>query len=340
MIFLTNFPSFYKINLYNKLYKEKKFKVIFLGKTSKFRDKHFSKFSFSFPSRFVFNKHYEDRNKILSILNILYLLYNSKSNKVILTGWNEVEYWLALFFIFKKKILILETNLNYTKKNVFKILLKKIFLFFINKVVVCGKSQIQLLKYLNFKKKILISNGVGLINRNYKLKKNWIARYKKNFLYIGRLEQEEKNVLWLVNFFKKNTEYKLNLVGKGSLKSKITKQIKNSYNISIYKNVANNKLKTHYLNNSFLILPSTREAWGLVVEEAFHYGKPVIVSKYCGAAQLVKDKINGYVFNPTNDSLRKILKKITNKNYRKMSRELVKEPINNDNQQVKAYLNL
>lgn len=340
MIFLTNFPSFYKINLYNKLYKKKKFKVIFLGKTSKFRDKHFSKFSFSFSSSFTFNKHYEDRNKIISILNTLYLLFNSKSNKIILTGWNEVEYWLALLFIFRQKILILETNLNYTKKSFFKILLKKIFLFFVNKVVVCGKSQIQLLKYLNFKKKIIISNGVGLINRNYKLKKNNIANYKKNFLYIGRLEREEKNVLWLVNFFKKNTEYKLSLVGSGTLKAKIIKEIKNSNNISIYKNVVNDKLKTHYLGNSFLILPSLREAWGLVVEEAFHYGKPVIVSKYCGAAQLVKDKINGYVFNPTNDSLRKILKKITNKNYRKMSRELVKEPINNDNQQVKAYLNL
>ncbi len=45
-----------------------------------------------------------------------------------------------------------------------------------------------------------------------------------------------------------------------------------------------------------LILPSRWDGWGMVINEAFSIGVPVIVSDQCGAADLVKPNINGYVF--------------------------------------------
>jgi glycosyltransferase involved in cell wall biosynthesis len=45
-----------------------------------------------------------------------------------------------------------------------------------------------------------------------------------------------------------------------------------------------------------LVLPSRWDGWGLVVNEAFSVGVPVIVSDRCGAADLVRDGANGYIF--------------------------------------------
>jgi glycosyltransferase involved in cell wall biosynthesis len=50
------------------------------------------------------------------------------------------------------------------------------------------------------------------------------------------------------------------------------------------------------------VLPSEREPWGLVVNEAMNAGKPVIVSDRVGAsADLVDDGVNGFIF-PARDT--------------------------------------
>ncbi len=45
-----------------------------------------------------------------------------------------------------------------------------------------------------------------------------------------------------------------------------------------------------------LVLPSRWDGWGLVVNEALSQGVPVVVSTQCGAADLVRDGSNGFVF--------------------------------------------
>lgn len=47
-----------------------------------------------------------------------------------------------------------------------------------------------------------------------------------------------------------------------------------------------------------LVLPSRFDGWGVVVNEALLAGTPVIVSKHCGAADLVSDPLLGRIFDP------------------------------------------
>jgi glycosyltransferase involved in cell wall biosynthesis len=49
-----------------------------------------------------------------------------------------------------------------------------------------------------------------------------------------------------------------------------------------------------------LVLPSRWDGWGIVVNEAFMASVPVIVSDMCGASDVVKDGINGFVFSSEN----------------------------------------
>jgi glycosyltransferase involved in cell wall biosynthesis len=49
------------------------------------------------------------------------------------------------------------------------------------------------------------------------------------------------------------------------------------------------------------VLPSIRESWGLVVNEALCFGLPVVISNQVGAADdLVRDNVNGFIFEAAN----------------------------------------
>jgi glycosyltransferase involved in cell wall biosynthesis len=62
------------------------------------------------------------------------------------------------------------------------------------------------------------------------------------------------------------------------------------------------ELPEYYANAGAFIHASTTEQWGLVVNEAMASGLPVLVSNRCGcAADLVKEGVNGWTFDPTNE---------------------------------------
>ncbi|MEN3940959.1 glycosyltransferase [Prosthecobacter sp. SYSU 5D2] len=59
------------------------------------------------------------------------------------------------------------------------------------------------------------------------------------------------------------------------------------------------ELPAYYAHARVFIHASTTEQWGLVVNEAMASGLPVLVSNRCGcAADLVRDGVNGYTFDP------------------------------------------
>ena len=61
------------------------------------------------------------------------------------------------------------------------------------------------------------------------------------------------------------------------------------------------ELPKYYALAECMMLPSLKDTWGLVVNEAMASGLPVIVSKRCGCAQdLVEDGKNGFLINPFN----------------------------------------
>lgn len=47
---------------------------------------------------------------------------------------------------------------------------------------------------------------------------------------------------------------------------------------------------------TMLVLPSEEDGWGIVVNQALQAGTPVVVSDSCGAAELVANGVNGYIF--------------------------------------------
>lgn len=60
--------------------------------------------------------------------------------------------------------------------------------------------------------------------------------------------------------------------------------------------VNSNRIQSRLASSHVLVLPSRWDGWGMVVNEALSAGVPVIASDRCGAADLVQDGVNGYVF--------------------------------------------
>jgi glycosyltransferase involved in cell wall biosynthesis len=58
------------------------------------------------------------------------------------------------------------------------------------------------------------------------------------------------------------------------------------------------QLGTYFRHVDVLILPTLEDVWGMVVLEAMVFGKPVICSKLAGAAEMVIDGENGFLFHP------------------------------------------
>ncbi len=65
--------------------------------------------------------------------------------------------------------------------------------------------------------------------------------------------------------------------------------------------VASDAILQRLANARALVLPSRWDGWGLVVNEALSVGVPVFVSDHCGAAGVVRNGENGFVF-PADDA--------------------------------------
>ena len=125
------------------------------------------------------------------------------------------------------------------------------------------------------------------------------------FLYVGRLA-EEKNVHSLLSSWLRYRHaggtWALVLAGDGPEGAALrTAAASSAYanDVHFAGHKGSRDLLPLYAFAECFVLPSTREPWGLVVNEALASGLPVIVSSRCGCADdLVEPGVNGFVFDP------------------------------------------
>ena len=125
------------------------------------------------------------------------------------------------------------------------------------------------------------------------------------FLYVGRLAPEKNIESLLAAWFdyrQAGGRWPLVLVGDGPSAPGLRRQADASpfcAEIRFAGLRQSRDLPQFYAFAGCFVLPSLREPWGLVVNEAMAAGLPVLVSSHCGCAEdLVEEGGNGFVFNP------------------------------------------
>ena len=288
-LFITNLPSFYKLNLYNAIAEREKIYVVFTGDTAGDRNKDF----FSGEMNFEYFA-YKRSGALYRILTTLRLLLSLRWRECVVGGWDSVPMWMfALLSASKKNSVVVESSYFESQTKGLKGLIKKIFIRNIRKkAYVSGAGQKRLVEDLNFKGEIVVTKGVGVFN--YVEQPPFEPRSAvRRFLYVGRLT-EVKNLPFLINAFKNRLDLTLNIVGFGELEEYL-KSIAGD-NVNFIGAVDNKKLPQVYQENDVFVLPSEIEPWGLVVEEALNNGTPVLVSDRVGCGPEIVNESNGLVF--------------------------------------------
>jgi len=142
------------------------------------------------------------------------------------------------------------------------------------------------------------------------------------FLAVGR-QIPAKNFLFLLEVYEMyqmaagKRALPLVMIGEGPQRTMIEGFIhdRRLEKVYLFPFVSPEKLRAFYHHAAALVLPSTSETWGLVVNEAMAAGLPVLVSKACGCASvLVQENTNGCTFYPDRpDQLMTALLFFTNK---------------------------
>jgi len=337
-VFVTHLPSFYKINLYNVLAQSINIFVVFIGESSNLRAKDFTQQQKNFDFIVLNHCAFEARNKPNSCLRVAKLLRTLRFKKLILGGWDLPEYWV-LSFLFPKKnnCLALESSIFESQDYGARKHIKSLFLKRISTVFYSGVPHLKLIKKIGFQGLALKTLGVGITN--YSSKQHEVKHFSGKFIYVGRLAPE-KNLLLLLNAFKELPNFSLTLVGEGPLKSELMRR--KSDNVTIVGHVPHTKLVHYYQKNDIFILPSLKEPWGLVVEEALYYHLPIIASEYVGASiDLVQEQDTGVLFDPHSEqSLMEAILKLA-QNYSHYEENTQKfDFTKRDQRQVQAYVDI
>ncbi len=127
---------------------------------------------------------------------------------------------------------------------------------------------------------------------------------ERYFLFVGRFAPE-KNLVRLVEAYAKyrktagRSAWGIVLVGSGPQETELRARTQELPDVVFAGFQQKDTLPPYFGLASCLVLPSTSEPWGLVVNEAMAAGLPVLVSQRCGCVpELVQHGVNGYVFDP------------------------------------------
>lgn len=122
-----------------------------------------------------------------------------------------------------------------------------------------------------------------------------------------------KNVLGVLDTLQSTgPRWTWTVAGDGGHRDVITARVKElglGDRVNLIGHVPYEDLPRHYASADAYLQPSLSEPWGLAVNEAMAAGLPVVVSSKCGCHEdLVRQGVNGYVFDPTaRDDLAKVL---------------------------------
>jgi len=265
-----------------------------------------------YPYKLLFKGSYGEVPKWLLVKTLFLEIWHTKADMVVLAGYHLPEYWsMLLAALLKGKIIgVFCDSTPYDRPHSFiKSLMKLLFFSQCDAFFGYGKRSHEYLMSLGATEdKIYYRCQAAALPHDYDLQSTIVKRVKNadmspSYLYVGRLSPE-KNLDDLLHAFKKVLvtlpNAKLMIVGVGPHKEQLV-SLAGQLNLTTAilfagsKNI--NDLQVEYLKATCLVLPSSSEPWGMVVNEALSYGCPVIVSHHCGCVpELVIEGKTGFVY--------------------------------------------
>lgn len=308
-----NHPIHYKELLFRALAeRDLDFTVLFTARSSKERldPKQIER-----PYKHCFGSegHYEDVSASRTVRFVWKTLQDLQPDTVIISGYYDAAAWAAWSWAMvrgRTRILWAESNHFDYARHWWKELPKKIFVKGCYLAHVYGTSNREYIEKLGMpRERIHIKRAVLDVAQFHPPPPGTQKSGPKTLLFVGRYE-EQKNLHRLIRAFCRVSQsgedprMRLALVGYGSLDDELTRlasSLPNGHLVEFRGPKANADTVQDYRAADLFILPSTREAWGLVALEAMCCGLPVLISNRCGCARDLVTEATGWSFDPFND---------------------------------------
>jgi len=287
------------------------FEVLFTGASSDNRLERFLPKNGEYRYAIGHDGPYEGISNIAAMRFVWRRLSELKPRVVILGGYYDVAAWTAWLWAARHKaktILWFESNEFDRPRQAWKELPKKAFVSRCDFAHVYGTPSKEYVGKLGmpedriFVKRAVVDTERFLAHVDAETPKAG----HKILLYVGRFSAE-KNLPFLLRAFGKlrqdpeNPRMVLQLVGYGPLENEL-RQLAVELGISPLVQFGGKALQADlpaiYGGADMFILPSVREPWGLVVNEAMLCRLPVLVSTQCGCAADLVRADTGWKFSP------------------------------------------
>lgn len=267
-----------------------------------------------YPHELLFPGSYDDVPRGRLIRTLFAKVLASDADLVLIPGYDRPEYWgmlLAAVVSGKRRAVFCDSTLRDRSQSVLKGIFKRIFFKLCDGYFSYGQRSRELLRHYGASpSRIYQRCQAAALEDTYSEATARATRVQlapshdaPRYLYVGRFS-EEKSLSCLLRAFGSvltaSPRARLVLVGAGPEADALKMQA-GSLGIAAAVEFAGamgpDALAHHYASATCMVLPSRSEPWGLVVNEALHYGCPVVVSENCGCVpELVHEGITGYVF--------------------------------------------
>lgn len=268
-----------------------------------------------YPHTLLFSGSYDSVPKWKLISTLFRRVWRSDADLILIPGYDQIAHWamlLAALISGKRRGVFVDSTLSDRPQSLFKAPLKRLFFNLCHVYFGYGQRSGELLKYYGGQQdRIFTGCQAAALPFGYSaelaLKARIVSAPKPlhpRFLYVGRLIPL-KSIDVLIEAFglliKKVPSAQLVLVGSGPQEivlRELVAQYGLQESVEFTGSMNQTELAEQYTRATCLILPSISEAWGLVVNEALHYGCPVVVSNRCGCVpELVIDGVSGFEFS-------------------------------------------
>lgn len=318
LLFVTNLPAPYRFPIWDALSKEFSLNVAFtLGEKNwrNWNPPHKTSWTFEFLSLpFIRVREYELILSSPRVKNIL------KGVDAIIVGSWETPVYIHLILLSRKlKIPLIMIYESHADSQLFKKGLVDILRSWLFRkadlIVTFGSASTRAVKEMDVEQAKIFElfNACDteffhvFANANRK-----VPSKGHKFLYVGQII-ERKNIVSLIKAFSyvHDESDSLLIVGNGvelkNLKN-LTREVGCSEKISFLDHKKPHELREIYSSCHTLILPSTNEVWGLVVNEALTCGMHVVVSRACGVSELISNMRGSYLCSPDEVSIGEAMK--------------------------------
>ena len=185
--------------------------------------------------------------------------------------------------------------------------LEKIGHRFGGKVVCCSASELEEFLKLGIDA-VYINNGIKVRNNLPVITKNPKGKFR--IITSGRIEAQKNPALFnsIASYFEEIDLFEFIWIGDGA-----DKKIFTSKNIIVTGWLNNDEVHQYVASSDIYLSTSLYEGLSFAVLEALAFGKPVLLSNCTGNRDIVKNGINGNLFNTAPDAIVKILQYYNNR---------------------------